>query len=252
MARRLFRTSLSLLICLASVTPLSEAPLRTEAMSAATAGATSLLNSLPLAFEANVGQSDGTARFVARGRQYHIFLTENDAVVAVPGEGGASLRMSLEGGNAQPRITPLERQSASINYLRGSDPAGWRNNVASFGRVRYEQVYPGIDLEYYGNEGRLEYDFLVRRGADPSRIRIALKGADDLAIEPSGDLSVGLSDHSMRLHKPVAHQVVKGQRRVVEARYVLAGNHTVRFALGSYHRDVPLVIDPIVSFLHDD
>jgi hypothetical protein len=254
MIERLFRASLALVICLAlaiglaSVAPLSEAPLRTEAVSPARAGIARLVDSLPLRFEANVGQTDGAAQFVARGRHYHVFLTQNEAVVAVPGENGASVRMSLEGSNAHPRITPLDRQAASINYLRGSDPAGWHTNVASFSRVRYEQVYPGIDLEYYGNEGRLEYDFLVARRADPTRIRIALNGADDLAVERSGDLKVGLGGQSMRLHKPVAYQVIKGQRRVVDARYVLAGAGAVRFALGAYDPDQPLVIDPILSY----
>ena len=247
MVQGISRASLSLFICLAFLAPLSEAPLRTEAIHPVQAGAASLVEGPPLVFEANVGQTDGAARFVARGRQYHIFLTSNDAIVAVPGERGASVRMSLEGANAQPRITPLERQAASINHLRGSDPAGWRTNVPSFGRVRYEQVYPGIDLEYYGNEGRLEYDFLVARGADPSRIRIVMNGADDVAVEQSGDLTVRLGGGSMRLHKPVAYQVIRGTRRAVEARYVLAGTRAVRFALGPYDPDQPLVIDPILS-----
>jgi hypothetical protein len=153
-------------------------------------------------FEANLGQTDATVDYVARGRDYQVFLTKPGAVIVlqaprparVTGAGSskvtsgdaqrsrAVVRMSLLGALADPPGVP-DQPAGSANYLLGNDPTRWRN-VPSWARVRYQSVYPGIDLVYYGNQRRLEYDFVVRPGANPEAIRLALTGSVDGNPEP--------------------------------------------------------------------
>src|ERR1017187_3977926 len=119
---------------------------------------------LPLAFERNQGQADSRVAFMAHGIAYSVFLTKQEAVLTLAGPEGRSnvLRMGLASANPNPAISGLERLAGQSNYLIGNDHTKWHTGVLSFGRVRYEGVYPGIDLVYYGNRGQLEYDFSPR------------------------------------------------------------------------------------------
>ena len=156
----------------------------------------------PVQFEINQGQTDAEVKYMARGRGYTLFLASTEAVMmlaatAHTGEADQALnslpataiplptartlpqesllRMRLAGANQEASLRAEHLLSGKVNYFIGNDPALWRTNIATFARVRYEEVYPGIDLIYYGNEGQLEYDFIVAPGADPNRITLESK-----------------------------------------------------------------------------
>src|SRR6185503_16524709 len=129
---------------------------------------------LPLSFELNQGQTNDKVKFLARSEGYVLFLTATEAVMAL--------------ANPDAQIEGLEQLSTTSNYFAGSDPAAWHTNVSSFTRVRYTQVYPGIDMVYYGNQRRLEYDFVVAPGANPDTIQMAFGGIKDFEIDRMGDL----------------------------------------------------------------
>ncbi|HLL75889.1 MAG TPA: SBBP repeat-containing protein [Pyrinomonadaceae bacterium] len=161
--------------------------------------------------------------------------------------GRISVRMS--GANPAPRISGAERLPGASNYFIGSDPTKWRAGVPTFARVEYGGVYPGVDLVYYGNRRRLEYDFLVAPGADPRRIELEFGGAEDVRLGESGDLVLRVAGGGeLRQLKPVSYQVIDGERREVESRYALVGDSSVGFELGEYDRTLPLVIDPVLSY----
>ncbi len=139
------------------------------------------------------------------------------------------VKLRLLGANPHARVAGEAPLPGRSNYFRGNDPAKWRTNVPQYARVRYEAVYPGIDLVYYGNqEGRLEYDFEVAPGADPKKIRLAVSGARRVEMAPSGDLLLHTAAGTLRQHRPIAYQVVEGERRPVAASYAL-----VRPGIGS-------------------
>ena len=130
---------------------------------------------IPLAFEANSGQTDARVKFLARGAGYTVFLTDRDATLRLErpaaGRGGHAaesvVRLTLADANAHPVAHVIEQQAGHANYFVGSDPQKWRRNVPEFARVKFDAVYPGIDLVYYGSQGRLESDYVVGPGADP-------------------------------------------------------------------------------------
>lgn len=231
---------------------------------------------LPLGFEANTGQTDVRVKFLSRGRGYTLFLTGDEAVLALPKTGAVSgngsattrvLRMKLVGANPAASVTGAEELPGKSNYFIGKDPSKWRTNVANYAQVKYPAIYPGVDLLYYGNQdGQLEYDFVVAPGADPSAIKLNIAGDGvstakggrplPLRISSDGDLVAGMQGREIRLHKPVIYQNESdgaehgsGKRRAMrEGRFILMASNQVRFALGPYDHTKPLIIDPVLSY----
>jgi hypothetical protein len=206
---------------------------------------------LPLSFETNEGQSGPRVRFLARGPGYTLFLTASAEAVLVSGKSPAQVaRMGLVDANPQPNVCALEERAAKSYYFIGNDPARWRSKVENYGRVRYQAVYPGIDLVYYGNGRQLEYDLVVAPGADPSRIQLSFPDVRQLHLDPeSGDVELAEAGGEVCLHKPVAYQVAEGQQRVaIEAHYTLAVGNRVGLTLGRYDATQPLIIDPVLVY----
>jgi hypothetical protein len=165
--------------------------------------------------------------------------------------------MKLVGAHLDASIAGEEELPGKFNCFIGNEPSRWRTNVPTFAKVRYREVYPGIDLMYYGNEGQLEYDLVVAPGADPSRIELAIEGADAVEVDANGDLRLEVAGQELRWRKPVLFQEVDGERVPVAGEYVLrpapADHHAptprrVRFRVASYNRMLALVIDPVLAY----
>jgi hypothetical protein len=169
--------------------------------------------------------------------------------------------MALVGANPQ-RLHGVDRLPGTVNYLVGNDPRAWRTSIPTFARVRIPDVYPGVDLVYYGNGRQLEYDFILAPGADPASIRLSVRGlartsGPALALDGRGDLTLRAPAGDVLLKRPVAYQMDDdGTRHPVEAAYALVGSPEVSgervwhvgFTLGAYDRSRPLVIDPVLSY----
>jgi len=257
-ARIAFRGLLALFPLLVSFTfPAAAAP----AGAVSDARVSESYGRLPLHFEANQGQAHKDVRFFSRGAGYGLYLTPSEAVlvltrpdakrdvrgVSEPQAKSVALRMSLVGAARKPLVSGLEEQPGKANYFTGNDPAKWRTSVPTYAKVHYSEVYPGIDLLYYGNQRQLEYDFVVAPGADPQNITLAFKGAYKIAID-AGNLVVHVGGSEIRQHKPVIYQEIDGVRREIRGGYVLKGANRVGFRLATYDRSRPLVIDPVLAY----
>ncbi|HEY1271042.1 MAG TPA: SBBP repeat-containing protein [Terriglobales bacterium] len=211
-----------------------------------------VLGRAPLGFEPNLGQADSRVKYLARGSGYGLFLTDDEAVLALNGRSrqGQSrtsiVRMKLAGANAAAATASGELPGKS-NYLIGNDPSRWRRGVPQFSRVRYAQVYPGIDLVYYGSQGRVEYDFEVAPGVSPGVVQLAFAGAKNVSLDATGDLIIAADGADLRLHAPVIYQELGTRRQVVQGKFALAGNR-IGFEVGDYDRSRTLVIDPVLSY----
>jgi hypothetical protein len=215
---------------------------------------------LPMNFEPNAGQTDERVKFLARGQGYSLFLTGTEAVLALKKakkDELAVVRMQLDGANASPKIGGLNPTASKTNYFIGNDSQKWQTGVANYSRVKYESVYEGVDLVYYGNGQRLEYDFLVAPNADPDQIKLKFGGVKTAKIEKeTGDLLLETGGGTLRQHAPVVYQSIGGERKKVAASYALATNDkprttgkvTVSFELGEYDKSKELVIDPILAY----
>jgi hypothetical protein len=208
---------------------------------------------LPLSFEANRGQTDEEVNFLARGAGYMLSLSPTEAIFALTRKAKESplavLRMNLVGANGRADVEGLNELEGKVNYLIGKDPTRWRTDIPTFSRVRYTEVYPGIDVVYYGNQKQLEYDFVVAPGRDARAIELEFAGAEVVEVEAeTGDLLLTVREATIRQPKPFIYQEVAGARRTVEGGYVLDEGGRVRFALGEYDAALPLVIDPVLVY----
>ncbi len=196
----------------------------------------------PLAFELNQGQTDPQVRFLARGQGYRAFVTPTGLTLSVDGQ--QALRFTPLNASPDPALTAFAPLPGKVNYLKRADPAGWLMDVPTFAQARAHDVYPGVDLVYYGADGQLEYDFVVAPGADPGAIRVAVAGGKPLALNDRGDLVIG----SVVQRRPVAYQEAARGRRSVDAAYVLGPGNSFGLRLGAYDPSRPLVIDPVIAY----
>jgi len=217
---------------------------------------------LPLTFEANQGQTNAQVKFLSRGRGYTAFLTVGGMVLSL--RPAATTDLQTTGGNApssfQPEVSVLQfslvganknsvvagedPQPGRVNYFMGNDRTKWHTNVPTYGRVRYKNVYPGIDLVYYGSRRQLEYDFEVCAGADPSKIQFEVTGARQIQVDSNGDLILETGAGELRFKSPDVFQEINGQRAAVAGQYELRDSTHIGFQVSQYQQSKPQVIDP--------
>ncbi|MEO8426346.1 MAG: SBBP repeat-containing protein [Verrucomicrobiota bacterium] len=223
---------------------------------------------LPLSFEANQGTA-ADKQFQARGQGYLLSLAPNEAVLTlrtaaeqngwknenagepfpnIPKLTCATVRMKLIGANSCATAEPLNKLEGKINYFLGNDPAKWRTNISTYAKVKFQEVYPGVDWICYGNQRQFEYDFVVAPGADPNAIVLRVEGASQLEVAASGELVIETQAGEIRQHKPIIYQQVDGAKRRVPGGYQQIDRQTVCFQVGQYDATKPLVIDPILVY----
>jgi hypothetical protein len=238
---------------------------------------------LPLSFEANEGQADASVRYISHGSDSTVFLTETEAVISLKqrteddplsqrldtetrrklaGRKFGRVLMNLharrrnrivhigvDGASTRARLEPLGELPGKTDYFIGNDPRKWHSGIPNYARVRYAGIYPGVDLIYYGNRRQLEFDFVVSPGADPNKIALKF-GADEqhLALTHDGSLRVGSRQNAVLLHRPVIYQTEHGRRRLVQGKFVLRADRRVGIRVGTYDRNKPLIIDPVLAY----
>lgn len=224
---------------------------------------------LPMSFEINQGQTDPQVKFMARGSGYTLFLTPEKAVLVLRRCGSEEskvtrltrgkkpraekvktsvLSMSLVDANPQSQVEGMEALPGKVNYFIGNDPAYWRTDISTYAKIRYRNVYPGVDMVYYGNQGQIEYDFVVAPGADPAAITLNFQGIEHMEVDEQGDLVLHVSGEQIRFRKPVVYQEADGSRREISSSYVIKDINWAGFKLEDYDTDRTLVIDPVLVY----
>jgi hypothetical protein len=222
---------------------------------------------LPLVFEANQGQADPQVKFLFRGRGYTAFLTSgsmvlslrparvvpiqqpgNDTTVGHPPTPVTTMQFRLSGAAQNPIMVGEDLLPGKINYFIGNNPAKWRTNVATYAKVRYRNVYPGIDLVYYGNHRQLEYDFVISPGADPGRIEFEIQGANQIQLDEDGNLVLQTRSGDVHFQNPAVYQESSGRRVPVNGTYLVKDSTHIAFRVANYDQSRPLVIDPVLVY----
>ncbi len=211
---------------------------------------TAFFRDLPLRFEENRGQSPHkTARYVARGTDFVLSLAPDQSWLEWSDGGGHTAHVQTRLRNADPsaRMRPEQRLEGTANYFVGR-PERWQTDVAGFGGIRYENAYPGVDLIFHGEKGRLEYDFVVAPHADPSAIQLELSGHSAARVNQSGDLAISTVAGELEWKHPEIYQTIGGTRHPVAGRFLVIGGNVVRFEIGEYDPGQTLVIDPALKY----
>ena len=222
---------------------------------------------LPMTFEANKGQTASSVKFLSRGSGYVVFLTAGDMVfsakppqvapghglqpasqTASPQQSNTVIQLSMVGANPNPAAIGEQQQPGKANYFIGRDKSKWVTNVATYAKVRYKNIYPGIDLVYYGNPSQMEYDFEVSPGADPKQIQFDVKGAESVSLDGNGDLVLQTKQGALHMKNPVLYQTFNNMKLPVSGGYSLKSSTRVAFSLSGYDKSKPLVIDPVLLY----
>ncbi len=226
-------------------------------------------------FEENLGQSDAQAQYITKSGGATAFLTGHSAVFALPvpddkgkqvepqqklqRQGGLPneeipvreyqpVQLDFVGANQNVTLSGEDPLSGVYNYFIGSDSSKWATGVRRFARVRGKEIYPGIDIVYYFNEGEMEYDFVVRAGADASLIQLDFNWADKVSLTANGDLTVEKGKAKLTQRAPIVYQLNdSGERLETPSRYQHDKDGCIRIELGAYNRNQELVIDPRVA-----
>ncbi len=159
-----------------------------------------------------------------------------------------SVSFKFKGANPAAKVTGSEKLQTISNYLVGNDPAQWHSSIPNYSRVQYQSIYPGVNVVFYGNHGRLEYDIDVAPGVDPRIIQMQFDDPQGIKLNRAGNLVLHAGKNEIALGQPVAYQETNGTRRTVAANYVLNGHSEVAIALGDYDRNKPLIIDPAIMY----
>lgn len=160
----------------------------------------------------------------------------------------AVLRMRLSGANELPQVEGLEELPGKVNYFIGNDPSKWYTDISTFSRIKYYDVYPGIDIVYYGNQGQLEYDYVLSPGADPGLIILDIQGVSSLDMDVNGDLILGTDKGQLYFKKPYIYQEANGIKKEIQGGYLLKNQCQVSFQVGDYNNALQLIIDPVLEY----
>lgn len=205
-----------------------------------------LLDQLPLAFTPNGGQQATAVRFTAVSQSGALFFTDDGVQMALP-EG--TLELEIVGRGMATAVSGANQLPGIANYYLGSDAAKWQTGLPTYAAIRYQNIYPGIDLVYDGSEGLLKGTYYVAPGANPAQIGWRYEGETAVSLDPTtGDLRIALNEATDVIEKaPVAYQIVNGTRRSVPVHYRFDGDK-IGFALDAYDVTRPLVLDPTLVY----
>jgi uncharacterized protein (TIGR03437 family) len=232
---------------------LRHAPMKTSIASASappqaatTIQARSPLPGTLLSFEPNLGQLGAGIHFASRGAGHSALLTDSGMTLVTPT--AATIQLKFAGVRKLPLPKPLAPTATRSHYLLGGHPQRWLRDVPHYGRLEYSDIYPKTDLVFYGDDGRLRYDFVLHPGSRPSRIALNFDGVLDLESLDTGELLLHHLGGATRLGKPFVYQSIGGKQVEVAARYQLRGHNKVGFEIGPYDKERDLVIDPVLTY----
>jgi hypothetical protein len=193
---------------------------------------------LPVNFEPNQGQGGASARFVVRAPKVNVALRATGMDLVIPGKDMRrdTLGIDFVSSNVDADIVATDQSTSESNYLIGNDPARWHTHIPNFGRITYQQIYPGIDLAFYGSGQQLEHDFIVGPKGDYRVVRMHLAGSQRLRLQRDGSLRIALADGDLIFKRPDVYQLSGNRKEMREGRFLLLSENEFGFAIGGYDR----------------
>jgi hypothetical protein len=220
-------------------------------------------------FEENDGQTQSEVHFLTRGSGYVAYLTDRGMTFDLRDRSRQNSKTEtnrsdlVESASPDNRSRPLEVQfihmsgaaqvigvdplETKSNYYFGRDPVQWHTGIPNYARVRYCSLYSGIDLDFYGSQGRLEYDFVVAPGGNPALIEFRIRNGR-FAFAENGNLVLRRVTGEVRLEAPRIYQQQGLKRKEIAGRFVRRKNGSYGFRVGDYDRSKPLIIDPVLVY----
>lgn len=199
------------------------------------------------AFEPNRGQAHPGIRYLSRTERTTYFLTHNELLLAPDQDTPETIRLRFSDAEHTAKIEMLARKPGNTNYLQGTNPSNWITDVPHFERLRYKDISPGIDIEFYGKQGAVAFDYLLSPGSDPTSIRLAFANISYLAIS-NGKLVAHHPDGQLIFDTPHIYQDGIGGRTTIPGNFIVTSKTEAGFRVEQYDTDNTLVIDPLITW----
>jgi hypothetical protein len=240
---------------------------------------------LPLYFIQNDGQMDKKVKFYERGSGHTTYFSADGVYLSLVGasrdrlatapaiyrrknvKAETAIRPNVPiptysviklfplGANENPKIVAEGLQEGKVNYFIGNDPKKWRTNIPTHRDVVYKEVYPGVDMKFYGNNRQMEYDIIIKPGADLSKVKLAYEGIEGLRVTEDGDLEIGLKNGKVLQKRPIVYQEIDGKRVSVQGKFKIypfsnrsPNTLAYGFEIASHEKTHPLVVDPALVY----
>jgi hypothetical protein len=236
---------------------------------------------LPLSFIRNDGQIDEKVKFYEKGSGHSMYFTNESIYLELVGSKKEDLKdsdvnsetsnqahinqnfhvetikLSPVGANKNPEIVVEGMQNGKVNYLIGNDPEKWKTDIPTYGAVLYKNIYKDIDIKYYGNNRRMEYDVIVKPGADYSQVQFSYDGIKGLKIRDDGKMEVAFKQGNVIQSRPYCYQEINGKKVDVDGSFKLvktqskssdAELYAYAFDISTYDKDYSLIIDPFLEY----
>ncbi len=215
----------------------------------------------PLYFEVNQGQAPTEVKYVSRGADYTLYLTSTSAQITLHSrqDVDASVQrratvqitpvgIDVTASKPRAKLRGVDRLPGKSHYFTDNRSEHWVTGIEHFRKVVYSQIYPGIDMQFRSDSGRIEFDFLLEPSTDPERVRLKITGADHLKLDAAGNLRLSVDERELILRAPRSFQDINGSRQEIATYFVLQDSQTIGFSVAAYEQKQPLVIDPILDF----
>ena len=208
-----------------------------------------------LNFEANVGQWNKSIHYISKTNNYTLYLFDSEAYLSFNDNvnkeefnPGTIIGMKLKGGNQKPEISGLNEVKKKTNYYKGSNPNQWFTGIKNYAAVKYKNVYPGIDLVFYSNNGHLEYDFIISPSGNVRDICLEFELSESISIDKNGKLILSKKENNIFFNSPKSYQNIEEKKQSIPSEFVLLSENQVGFHVGDYNPDYPLIIDPVLVY----
>ncbi len=203
---------------------------------------------LPLSFIENRGQTSNDVKFMVKTSSETIYFAPSNVLFALSSKNNASIvRMSFEGANPG-QLAGEGLLPGTANFFIGNNSSKWITDIPTYGSVKYESLYPGVDLVFKGTEGNLKHVLLLKPGVDPTKIVLAYSGQDSLNLDKNGSILIKTAAGDLTDSAPFCYQDVNGSRMIVEGKYRRIDDKKIGFEINNYNKSLPLVIDPLLRY----
>lgn len=215
------------------------------------------LADFPLFFVPNRGQWDASIAYLARTEGADVLFGTEETIIRVHGKASSTqdVRLRPLTSSSGPNPTPGRALHTRMSYFAGNDSSRWRTGIQAYDSVRYQSIYPGIDLVFRGDGRQLVYDLELAPGTDPSQVRLSVSGIEALTLDEAGNLVMMLPDgRELRQQVPYIYQEIAGERVRIEGGFRIFDAHSDRdahvfgFWVGAYDTSLALVIDPTLVY----
>jgi len=247
---------------------------------------------LPLSFIQNNGQADEKVKFYEKGSGHSTFFTKEGVYLSLvrsqdveqgfspanvvtqfighkdadksadykpktPNLQSENVKLTPINANKNPQIIAENKQEGKVNYFIGNDPSKWKTNIPTYQAILYKDIYKNIDMKFYGNNSQMEYDIIVKPGADPKMVKLSYEGIEGLKVTDDGDLLISLKEGKLIQKKPIVYQEINGKRIEVDGRFKILNQSqdpslqspvAYGFQVSSYNKNHPLIIDPVLAY----